>query len=166
MIWFSSDYHFSHDMIIKYCERPFETVEQMDNEIISRHNEVVRPDDFVYFLGDLTFRKDTDELLRQMNGTFTYIFGNHDKNIKRLPMMMDASIRKAGKQIHMTHRPDRANVKCDICLVGHVHEKWKTKPVVRNGNKEVKARQLINVGIDVWNFYPVSLDQILSMKTH
>ena len=65
----------------------------MNETIISRHNEVVGPGDFVFFLGDLTFQKNTSELLDRMNGKFTFIRGNHDKNIRGLPMLVDATIR-------------------------------------------------------------------------
>ena len=50
--WWTSDYHFSHANIIKYCDRPFESVEEMNEAIIKRHNERVKPEDTVFFLGD------------------------------------------------------------------------------------------------------------------
>lgn len=43
--WWTSDYHFSHANIIKYCGRPFETVEEMNETIIRKHNERVKPED-------------------------------------------------------------------------------------------------------------------------
>ncbi len=162
MIWFSSDYHFYHTNILKYCNRPFETVDEMNEEIIKRHNELVSPHDFVFFLGDLTFKRGTGELLNRMNGVFTYIYGNHDKNIRSLPMIMDATIRiKGGKILHMTHRPDNTDRSCDYLVCGHVHEKWKVQHLKgHNGVNKI----LINVGVDVWNFYPVSLDKVISMS--
>lgn len=167
MIWFSADYHFGHYTntergIIQYCNRPFPNVDVMNEVIIERHNEIVRPDDFVFFLGDLTFQKNTDELLDRMNGKFTFIRGNHDKNIRKLPMLMDATIRlKGGKIVHMTHRPENTDTKADILLCGHVHEKWKVRPMKGyNGSSKL----LINVGVDVWNFYPVSVDRVVSMS--
>ena len=50
--WWTSDYHFSHFNIIRYCKRPFETAEEMNETIIRKHNERVKPEDTVFFLGD------------------------------------------------------------------------------------------------------------------
>ena len=54
--WWASDYHFSHHNIIRYCGRPFKDIEEMNATIIARHNERVKPDDTVFFLGDFVFK--------------------------------------------------------------------------------------------------------------
>ena len=50
--WYSSDSHFHHRRIIEYCSRPFPSVEEMNQVMIERWNEVVKPDDIVYHCGD------------------------------------------------------------------------------------------------------------------
>ncbi len=55
--FFISDEHYSHTNIIKYCNRPFKDVKEMDDEIIKRHNEVVSSEDIVVHAGDFTLRK-------------------------------------------------------------------------------------------------------------
>ena len=55
-LWFTSDTHFGHENIIKYCKRPFKSLEHMNMEIIRRWNERVQPDDMVIFAGDFCFR--------------------------------------------------------------------------------------------------------------
>lgn len=58
MIWFTSDYHLSHQNIINYCNRPFANVIEMNTIILNNLESKVKPGDTLYFLGDLSFRKD------------------------------------------------------------------------------------------------------------
>ena len=51
-IWFTADFHLGHKNIIRYCNRPFQTVEEMNQEILERLNSRVKPTDILYFLGD------------------------------------------------------------------------------------------------------------------
>lgn len=77
--FFSSDYHLGHANVIKYDNRPFSDVHEMDKTIIKNHNSVVGKDDDFYFLGDLSFNKPkTEDYLRQLNGNLFFILGNHD----------------------------------------------------------------------------------------
>lgn len=64
-------------------------------------------------------------------------------------------IRLGGKDIYLTHKPENFNPKFDLNLVGHVHEEWRVK-------KENNGRNiLVNVGVDVWGFKPISIQEIL-----
>lgn len=78
--WFSSDWHLDHANVIKYDNRPFKSVSQMNQTLIFRYNELVKPGDNFYFLGDFSFNVDKVEgYLQQMNGNKFFIKGNHDK---------------------------------------------------------------------------------------
>ena len=82
-IYFTSDNHYFHDNIIKYCQRPFVDHRDMNEEMLARWNSVVGPDDFGIFVGDISagLRKRTDELrsiIQRLNGTKILIRGNHD----------------------------------------------------------------------------------------
>ena len=81
MIYFTADHHFGHQNIIKHCNRPFGSVEEMDEELIMLWNKSVREKDIVYILGDLLFRNATssEEYLEKLNGKKYLIVGNHDK---------------------------------------------------------------------------------------
>ena len=79
--WFTSDLHFGHRNIIKYCRRPFGNVELMDAALVENWNRVVQPDDVVWNLGDLAFccsPKHAYECFSQLNGEQHFIMGNHD----------------------------------------------------------------------------------------
>lgn len=90
--FFTSDQHFGHTNIIKYCNRPFSSVEEMDEKIIENWNKVVKPEDVVYTLGDFSLpdRKNYSTwesqilfvkyTLKRLNGKIIIVFGSHDKH--------------------------------------------------------------------------------------
>src|SRR6478735_753357 len=79
--WFTSDQHFNHENIIKFCARPFDNVEHMNEELIKRHNEVVEPDDTVIMLGDYGMGniEKTLATVKRLNGNKVLLPGNHDR---------------------------------------------------------------------------------------
>lgn len=90
-IWLTSDTHFSHRNIIKYCDRPFTSVEEMDKAMTDNWNSVVSKEDTVYHLGDFalpdrriyTTQNDQDQrvenIIQSLNGNIIIVFGSHDK---------------------------------------------------------------------------------------
>jgi calcineurin-like phosphoesterase family protein len=172
--FFSSDYHFFHANIIKYCNRPFKDLEQMHETIIRNHNQRVKPEDSMYFLGDFGFSASSnrafrgegqpysvDDILSQMNGkNWNFVSGNHDKSSNKLKTKnSQITLRQGDLNIQVLHDPTYAKVDYDIVLCGHVHEKFKVKELHYCG----KSTIIINTGVDVWNFKPVKLDEILSI---
>lgn len=84
--FFIADPHFGHRAIIEYENRPFETVEEMDQALIANWNRVVSKRDKVYLLGDVSFYKDevTANIVKQLQGIKYLVLGNHDSpNVKR-----------------------------------------------------------------------------------
>jgi len=91
-IWFTSDTHFRHQNIIRYCTRPFGDIEFHDQELIKRWNNKVHPDDVVYHLGDFAFGspEQWQRIIESLNGCINLVKGNHDhsdklKKLKELP---------------------------------------------------------------------------------
>ena len=87
-IFFTSDLHFSHKNIAKFCPqfRPFDNIADMDEYLIETWNNTVSPDDDVYNLGDLSFAHDIKKIaavLSRLNGKHHLIYGNHDDIIRR-----------------------------------------------------------------------------------
>lgn len=83
MIFWTSDEHLGHTNIIKYCGRPFASVEEMDEELIRRHNEVVTEKDTVIHVGDFTLIQNENAVIKKyvtrLNGINIFLRGSHDR---------------------------------------------------------------------------------------
>lgn len=79
-VFFTSDHHFGHTNILKFCNRPFNSIDEMNEELIKRWNEKISPEDEVYHLGDfaLTTSEQFKEIINRLNGTIYLIVGNHE----------------------------------------------------------------------------------------
>ena len=172
MIFLTSDLHLGHDKDFVVQARGFETVEEMNAEIIRRWNERVYPDDDVYVLGDLTLG-DVEEgirLIAKLNGYLHIMRGNHDtdKKVERyleLPNVVSvqyADVLKYGKAVFwMGHYPtitanyddDKPWAKHIVCLFGHTHQE---QPFY-NDNP-----YMYNVGMDAHNCIPITIDEIVA----
>ena len=87
MIYFTSDLHIGHKNIIKYSNRPFSSVEEMNEALIANWNKTVKPEDDIWHLGDFFFTKEKQEaidILNKLNGRKHLIWGNHDKQLKEI----------------------------------------------------------------------------------
>ena len=85
-LFFTSDTHFNHTNILRYCNRPFKTVGQMNETIITNWNNVVGPDDVIFHLGDFCLggAEEWNKILDRLNGRIYLVLGNHDiKNIRQ-----------------------------------------------------------------------------------
>lgn len=164
-LWLTSDLHFGHKNIIKYCKRPFKTLEEMDKRLIKNWNERVKKDDMVIVIGDFCFKnsaggkegegttKNYKHYSEQLNGNIVFIRGNHDRNNSVKTRIKSLVFEYGGLEYFCTHRPEDRNPYYSINLVGHVHNAWKNKIA------ELHCL-LINVGVDVNNFRPVSMEEI------
>jgi calcineurin-like phosphoesterase family protein len=176
--WFTSDTHYHHSNIIRYCSRPFPDVETMNREMVERHNATVGDQDLVYHLGDFAFggAEDIARVKRALRGRMILIRGNHDRKtdafyreigfeqvLKDL-MNHRALLDGGGGWTYMSHRPVQEG-QGDVNLNGHVHERWlargvPTRPGVTRGYVSV------NVGVDVWDFRPVSFRHLAWAAEH
>lgn len=82
-VHFTSDIHMSHRNIIKYCARPFTSVEEMNESLIQRWNDHVKPEDIVWSCGDFAFAKldKIIDFISKLNGSLHMVTGNHDHEI-------------------------------------------------------------------------------------
>lgn len=158
-LFFTSDLHFGHANIIKYCDRPFGSVEDMDAALIKNWNHGVSQDDIVYILGDMFFCQDkrAAEILGALRGRKKLILGNHDKLLRKsrhlqsffeevLPPLHEEVIDKV--PVVMCHYPlaswNRA-FHGAFMLHGHVHGR---EPLAGNVRR-------FDVGVDANAYLPV-----------
>ena len=151
--FFTADEHYHHANIIKYCNRPFKNVDDMDTEIIKRHNEVVGDEDIVIHAGDFTMRKNVREAknyMKRLNGKHIFIRGSHD-------YWMDDSYHEIWEKqignnfIVVCHYALKIWAKSHLNswqLFGHSH-----------GRLEGIGKQM-DIGVDTHNFYPYSIKEI------
>ena len=85
--FFTADLHFGHNNVINFTNpdgskcRDFDTIEEMEDAMVQAHNEIVKPTDKVYMLGDIAFNARGLDKVKQMNGIKILVKGNHD-NLK------------------------------------------------------------------------------------
>ena len=163
MIWFTADFHLSHQNIIKYCNRPFTNVDDLNNTIFINMSKCLKSGDTLFFLGDLTF----DEYIAEdffsnfRHITIHFIVGNHDsKKVIAIASEYCASISEL-KDIKIENQP------ISLChyamrvwhrshynawqLYGHSHAKL--EPIGKQ----------YDVGVDNNNFMPVSFNELVEI---
>ena len=167
--FFTGDTHWFHTNILRYCNRPFKDVGEMNETLIENWNRVVRPKDQVFHLGDFAFCSPDKaaNIARRLHGKKYLILGNHDRKktveairpffewIKDVYMLtiQDNTTKHGNQQIWLSHY-------CHLVwpqqgygvfhLFAHSH-----------GNCAVPfASKAMDVGVDCWNYEPVRYDMI------
>lgn len=186
MNYYIADTHFGHENIIKYdaqngCKK-FSSIEEHDNLIIKNWNERVKPDDNVYILGDFSwlYARETEEIIKKLNGNKFLIKGNHDRWSK------DGTCRKLFQGIYdyktitdgrhavvMSHYPIlfyQGQHRGAIHLYAHVHC-TKEHYLYQEACKHIAETTDIpfavyNVGCMLWDYKPVTLEEILASNSN
>jgi calcineurin-like phosphoesterase family protein len=146
----------------------------MNYDMVRRWNDVVEPDDRVFHLGDFAMGDPIEwpKWVIKLNGRITLVLDNHDRSVETMlgigfaEVVENVVVSVDGSRLWLNHFPPSAYFEergrprkyvrpeppaaYDIALCGHVHEKWTTYDNV------------VNVGVDRWNFTPISLEQIVS----
>lgn len=172
-IFFWSDPHFGHKNVIDYSKRPYRDVKEMSRALIENYNNTVPPDGICIWGGDSFFcpKSVAKMIMRKLNGKKILVMGNHDKNWFQMMRLgfdfatYQLKLNIGHKTVTVSHYPWRHHYdpsykyydRCPVQLTdsysewlihGHVHNEW-----IINDN-------MINVGVDVWNYTPVPLSAI------
>ena len=170
-IWFTSDTHFGHANIIQYCDRPYTSLSEMDEVLIANWNQVIQPNDILYHLGDFTLggQEQATNYFARLNGKISVVPGGHDNKwvskgiytskpghpIVILPPLVTIKLPIPSVDQHqlvvLCHYAMRVWDRSHYGswhLYGHSHCGLPPHP------------NSLDVGVDCWNYFPVSLEQI------
>ena len=166
MYYFTSDLHFGHKNIIKYCNRPFETVEEMNEKLIENFNKTVRAKDTCYILGDVMMfdTKEAQECLNRLHGHLFLVRGNHDNMIKdndpRFGWVKEYfTFRNDHEKFILCHYPFvtwNGSERGSYHLHGHQHNN-----LVYNIQQHMTGLRRFDVGVDANEYKPVSFEEII-----
>ncbi len=173
LLFFTSDTHFYHSNIIKFCNRPYNSVEEMNKSLIENWNNKVPKDGIVFHLGDFVFGKfdKWKEIIDQLNGTIFLIEGNHDrrqcgnkKNVLFKDVFQQLNLQIDNNHLLLNHYPLLCYPKpeSNIQLFGHVH----TNPyTIGSDNSRLKYLYptQYDVGVDNNNFTPITYSEVLDI---
>ena len=164
MDYFISDIHFGHKNVIRFCDRPFKTVIEMNDTIVENWNNIVTDADRVFVLGDVFLcpLHEAKFYIEQLNGYKILVKGNHDFGEKR---MLEAGFDEFhrsydyempdGRLALLEHRPLPDCIigeKYDLMMHGHIHISEKVR-----GKK-------INVSGDIWECEPISVKTLQGLQ--
>jgi len=162
--FFTTDYHFMHNNVIRYDNRPFENIYHMGEVIVEKHNSIVSNEDHFYYLGDFCVNTNKlEEYLSRLSGKKFFIKGNHDKD-KHIKIFEkygeylgeQKRIHINGQDIVLNHFAMRVWDKHHhgaIHLYGHSHNSLEKFP---NGKS-------MDVFIGNNNYYPYELNDIIKI---
>ncbi len=168
MVYFISDTHFGHKNVLKLCNRPFETIEEMDETIIKNWNDRVRGNDTVYIIGDMFFRCDDPEsILKRLHGKKHLLVGNHDGSwihkvntaqyFQSISHMRETSDGKHA--LTLCHYPLLSwnYQKKSYMIYGHLHANTDVDymPLI------FSRPHMLNAGVDINGFRPVTFNELV-----
>lgn len=161
-VFVSSDLHLDHENIIEYCDRPFDSVEEMNKTLVENWNNRVSEDDVVYFLGDLTINDDietAENWLEQLNGQILFVVGNHDELTPEnspVPVVEQFTFKYDKYEFLCTHRPENIpDSWTGWTIYGHHHNNYPyDHPFVYYQKNQV------NVSVELTGYEPVRLDEL------
>jgi calcineurin-like phosphoesterase family protein len=160
-VWFTADFHLGHANIIRYCDRPFQTVSEMDDEILARLNACAVETDTVYFLGDFcrgTGREALAYRRRIRCKNIFFVEGNHDAGAKKICTEFGwwkqlAEVKVREQLIVLCHYAMRVwhhSFRGSWHLYGHSHARLPDDPLALS----------MDVGVDTHDFRPWHFEEI------
>ena len=167
MYYYIADTHFGHENILKLCDRPFGSIDEMNEALIAAWNERITGNDTVFILGDLFYRcGDPEPILQRLKGKKRLIIGNHDASwtdrveLERYFVSVDNFLESTDgvRAITLCHYPllTWKHKKRTYMVHGHIHRDRESDffPLLA-----VRER-VLNAGVDINGFRPVTFEEM------
>jgi len=185
-VWFTSDHHFGHANVIRYCNRPWATVEEMDEALVQKWNSVVGKNDLVYHLGDFTLLgyNKFKEYVKRLSGIIRIVPGSHDarwlvpwrSNMHRPPISANGCEVEATDSLLTLEIEDGKSEYPQVVVLCHyamrVWDRSHYGSIHLYGHSHGQLPGIgrsLDVGVDCWDYTPISLQQvraIMEMQTN
>jgi calcineurin-like phosphoesterase family protein len=183
-VFFTSDFHLFHNNVLKFDNRPFTDVNEMHVVLEGGWNEVVKPNDIVIYLGDLSFARREDKpsveaMLNRLNGTIHFVMGNHDKfeDIKKMTRFQSV---QDYLEVRVKHVLDYNEVETLFCCMHYPIYSWNKS---HHGSYHVHGhchgnlhhgedanyywnRRAIDAGCMFHDYKPISHTQVIEKLSH
>ncbi len=174
MKYYWSDSHFNHEGILTLASRPFRNLKEMTKTLIRNFNDVVSDDDVTYCVGDFAMARHYElniitRIFDQLNGTHHLILGNHDEfkpfdyvrmGFKTVHTALELDLNITNEEalyreeykVILVHDPCVSCIdRNKIFICGHIHDLF------------LIQENVINVGVEMWGFKPVSETEITNL---
>lgn len=156
-----SDLHLDHENIIKYCNRPFESVESMNEVLVSNWNEEIDEDNEVLFLGDLTITwagTSAKEWLDRLNGNVVFVRGNHDDSTD-IETRFRHQVDTEKYRFCCVHKPKHVPGEWDGWVIsGHHHNNdMEEYPLINPSTRR------INVSVELLEYRPIQVATLVEL---
>ncbi len=163
-----SDTHFNHENVIRYSNRPYTSVEEMNEALIANWNSVVKPEDVVICLGDFALgnKDDIPDIVARLNGVKILVRGNHDRskgfyekagfNFVCNHMEYTPLAGRNNKPIIFSHQPRLGMTVDEVNIHGHIHEK--------ELDETFDHLRYFNASVENINYTPIDLQEIIKQK--
>ncbi|WP_042199148.1 metallophosphoesterase [Paenibacillus camerounensis] len=156
-VFFTSDHHFGHKLIIDFESRPFANVQEMDEAMIENWNASVAAGDTVFHLGDFSFLglEATRDIVSRLNGYKILILGNHDRGRGR-SWWLEAGFDEVSEYplvykdfFFLSHEPMYMNRHMPYVNVhGHIH------------GQKYEGKNHFNICVEHTGYRPLSFESI------
>jgi len=154
----STSYYF-HKNIIRYSNRPFNDINEMNEEMIYRHNSVVKKGDITIHAGDFLLVSDKDlaeKIIKRLNGKHIFLMGSHDRWLKN-------NQRNAGYILELKYRKQLIVI-CHYAMRTWNRNHYNSWHLYAHSHGRLPSiGKSMDIGVDCNNYYPFSLDQIISI---
>lgn len=170
-VWVTSDHHFAHANIIRFCDRPFTSVTEMDEALIANWNTVVEPNDLVIHLGDFTLHSEhvARQYLERLRGHIAFLNNVHHHDKRWIASSIFTELTGLADRVFLWPAMTIIDVgaKHPVTLCHYPFEEWEQSyhgALHLHGHTHGKLRTIknrVDVGVDSHYFYPILLEDLL-----